>query len=267
MTTSERFKGRLELNTCLSSANSYNMCLEVVSAGNEKVNSKNPKIKKFIYLIIFALVILGAIFLYQNVLKYIGENKVLKQVIARLEADSRIAEVLVTEVHRDQSSGKTFTTIKFLEYDTKQSPLEPRYFTFPGNIIQFQSLVIRFDDFHIRTEDPLKGKSAYLFWKVFMLDGPNTQDYEITKVNEIPQGYKIEGIRHPFEEKLWEKFWGYALNPEDARRMGIKNAQIEAPGTMFIPGTLYTIKIEHDGGMRIDTQPLPAILRGERLPG
>jgi hypothetical protein len=35
---------------------------------------------------------------------------------------------------------------------------------------------------------------------------------------------------------------------------------------MFVPGTLYTIKIEHDGGMRIDTQSLPVILRGERIP-
>ncbi len=32
----------------------------------------------------------------------------------------------------------------------------------------------------------------------------------------------------------------------------IKNAQIEAPGTMFVPGNLYTIKIEHDGGLRIE---------------
>jgi hypothetical protein len=34
--------------------------------------------------------------------------------------------------------------------------------------------------------------------------------------------------------------------------MGIKNAQIEAPGTKFVPGLIYTIKIEHDGGLRID---------------
>ncbi len=48
--------------------------------------------------------------------------------------------------------------------------------------------------------------------------------------------------------------------------MGVKNAQIEAPGTKFIPGALYTIKIEHDGGIRIDVQALSAILTGERIP-
>ena len=41
--------------------------------------------------------------------------------------------------------------------------------------------------------------------------------------------------------------------------------QIEAPGTMFVPGTLYTLKIEHDGGIRIDATPLSPILRGERI--
>ena len=185
--------------------------------------------------------------------------------INRLEADSRIAEVLVTKVEYNEKTDASHTTIKFLEYDTKGTPLTPKYFTFPGNVIQFQSLVIRFDDIHVKNKDLFRGKSAYLFWKVFMLDGENTQEYSITQVNEIPQGYKVEKGTHYFEQKLWEKFWHYALNPEAAKKMGIKNAQIEAPGTTFIPGTLYTIKIEHDGGMRIDAAPLPDILKGELI--
>ena len=99
-----------------------------------------------------------------------------------------------------------------------------------------------------------------------MLDGKDTLEYEIAKLNGIPQGYKIEGLNHPFEQRLWERFWDYALNPKEAKKVGVKNAQIEAPGTMFIPGTIYTIKIEHDGGMRIDAKPLPGILKGEKIP-
>ncbi|MFC1646301.1 hypothetical protein ACFL2Y_03880 [Candidatus Omnitrophota bacterium] len=190
----------------------------------------------------------------------------LKDIVSRLEADSRIAEVLVTDVRYDENSRKNKTTIKFLEYDSEGNPLQPKYFTFLGNVIQFQSLVIRFDDLYIRNRDMLRGKSAYLFWKVFMLDGPNTLEYEITKMNKVPLGYKVSDASNPLEEKLWGRFWSYALDPESAKKMGIKNAQIEAPGSVFIPGTLYTIKIEHDGGMRIDAQPLPNILKGERIP-
>ncbi len=216
--------------------------------------------------VIVVAVIMVSIFGYNLFLKYLNENEVLKQVIARLEADSRVAEILVTGVNFDEKTKKTYTTIKFLEYDIDGQPLDPKYFSFSGNIIQFQSLVIRFDDIHVRGGDKLRGKSAYIFWKVFLLDGKNTQEYEITKVNEVPRGYKIRGLMNPFEQKLWQNFWQYALDPQQAHQQGIKNAQIEAPGSMFIPGILYTIRIEHDGGLRIGSNPLSPILKGENIP-
>jgi len=193
------------------------------------------------------------------------EKQMLQRVIERLTAESRVAQVLVTQVQQEPSAGKSYTTIKFLEYDVDLKPLTPRYFTFASDIIQFQSLVIRFDDFYIKKGHPLKGKSAYIFMKAFALTDKGAQVFDINKVNEIPSGYEIEGVRNSFERELWQRFWRYALDPQEARRAGIKNAQIEAPGTKFIPGMLYTVKIEHDGGLRIDPQPLPQILKGENI--
>lgn len=223
-------------------------------------------LKQIKNLLIITIIIVLSIGLIRLYVKYVQENKILKEIIARLEADSRIAEVLVTGVNFDEKSKKTYTTIKFLEYDSKGRPLSPRYFNFSGNIIQFQSLVVRFDDIYVKKGNKLKGRSAYIFWKVFTLDGANTKEYEITEAKQIPAGYKIDKRSDPFENKFWENFWQYALNPQMRKISGIKNAQIEAPGTMFIPGMLYTIKIEHDGGMRIDISPLSPILRGERIP-
>jgi hypothetical protein len=216
----------------------------------------------FVTVIFLAAAIAAVIF----VRRLFFEDEVLKKMIARLQADSRIAEVLVTGVNFDEKTQQTFTTIKFLEYDAQGEPLDPKYFTFSGNIIQFQSLVIRFDDQYIRNADRLKGKSAYIFLRAFMLDGKNTQEFDITPVNEVPAGYRIEAKSNPFEEKLWQSFWTAALDPKKAQESGVKNAQIEAPGTMFVPGNLYTIKIEHDGGMRIDVSKLSPILKGEKLP-
>jgi hypothetical protein len=217
---------------------------------------------------IITLLLFGAIGYqgYKIAAQYIYENAVLKQIISRLEADSRVAEVLVTGVNYNEVDQKTYTTIKFLEYDSSGRPLSPKYFTFSGNIIQFQSLVVRFEDMYIRQADRLKGKSAYLFWKVFMLDGKETQEYEITKIDQIPEGYRLSREENPVEAAFWKHFWEYALNPQRAGAKGIKNAQIEAPGTMFVPGNLYTIKIEHDGGLRIDAAPLSKILLGEQIP-
>jgi hypothetical protein len=221
--------------------------------------------KKLILNLIFLVIIfavLGTLFYYH----FKRENQVLKEIIFRLEADTRIAQVLVTAVKFDEKTGKKYTAIKFLEYDIKGRPLQPKYFIFSGNMIQFQSLVIRFDDMYVKKGDRLRGKSAYLFWKVFMLNGPNTEEYDLTEINQVPDGYKLEGRKTRFEQQLWSEFWKYALNPKEAQRMGIKNAQIEAPGMVFVPGMIYTIKIEHDGGMRIDVSEVPPVLRGEKIP-
>ncbi|MDD5348497.1 MAG: peptide-methionine (R)-S-oxide reductase, partial [Candidatus Omnitrophica bacterium] len=193
----------------------------------------------------------------------VGQNRirVLEKVIERLSADSRAAEIVVSDTA--SRPGEKLTTIKFVEYDTRGVPLEPRYFTFSTDIIQFQSLVIRFDDFYIRKGHPLKGKSAYLFMKAFALTDTGAEQFAITKIDEVPAGYRAQKTVSRFERRLWQRFWQYALEPREAKKSGIKNAQIEAPGTRFVPGLIYTLKIEHDGGLRIDAREMPGILRGE----
>lgn len=197
--------------------------------------------------------------------QWVQRERVLRKIIERLQAESRRADVLVTKSEFEEVSKKIRTTIKFLEYDAQGKPLEPKYFAFSGNLIQFQSLVIRFNDKLVEAGDRLRGKSAAFFMKAFVLDGAKTQEFDITKVNEIPGGYRVSGKTNGFEEKLWKEFWNYALDPKARERAGIKNAQIEAPGSMFLPGTIYTLKIEHDGGLRIDASPVPEILKGERI--
>jgi hypothetical protein len=192
--------------------------------------------------------------------------EVLQQIIARLQAETRKAEVLVTDVAVDPQTGQQLTTIKFMEYDVEGRPLPAKYFTLPGNIIQFQSLVVRFNDIHLEHDEAFRNQSAAVFWKVFVLDGQKTVEFEINPVHRIPEGYKVPGLENEFEHQLWQSFWHYALDQDARQDQGVNNAQIEAPGTRFVPGMLYTISIEHDGGLRIDTQNLSPILRGERIP-
>jgi hypothetical protein len=211
--------------------------------------------------IIFLLLVLAVAFLLYRY----NERTVLKQIIARLAADSRIAEVIVTESQYSADIDKTRTTIKFVEYDASGIPLEPHYFTFSDNLLQFQSLVIRFDDDFVKHGVSNREKSAYIFWKVFHLDGVKTEEYELTTMNTVPEGYRISTELNRTEEIWWERFWDIALDKEKRSRLGIKNAQIEAPGTRFVPGKLYTLYIEHDGGIRIDVDDVPQIMRGERI--
>ncbi|MBD3264648.1 MAG: hypothetical protein GF375_06070 [Candidatus Omnitrophica bacterium] len=219
--------------------------------------------KKYITFVFFIIVVVSASFFF--IQRHIKKEKVLERIINNLKADSRIAEVLVVVVEYDEPTGERLTTIKFLEYNSEGEPLEPKYFTFSGNTIQFQSLVVRFDEDYAGMGDELRGKSVYLFWKVFMLDGKDTEEFTITEIGSIPRGYKVKDLKSDFERKLWENFWEYALNKRKADTLGIKSAQIEAPGSVFIPGILYTLKIEHDGGIFIESSPLPDILKGENI--
>lgn len=225
------------------------------------------KPKRIFKILILAAVCLVVFIGVRKAYDFFQQISVLKKIVTRLSADTRVAEILVTKSELDENTRAIRTTIKFLEYGSDGRPVKPKYFTFQGNLIQFQSLVIRFDDKWVFGGDKLRGKSAYLFLKAFVLDGKKTQEFEITPVESVPEGYKIPGEKSSFEGKLWQKFWNYALDPKDRAQVGIKNAQIEAPGSLFLPGTIYTLKIENDGGLRIDTRPVPEILKGEQVAG
>ncbi len=209
---------------------------------------------------VFILVVI--FFLFVGYFKF-KEFLLFRNIIHNLKAESRIAEVLVTHSSVDEYTREYTTTIKFLEYDVKARPLKPKFFTFKGNLIQFQTLVVRFDDKYVEEGHRMKGKSIYLFLKAFVLNGKKTEEFEITPVNEIPDGYRVGDPPTPFEKEIWKKFWTIALDPKERSRIGIKNAQIEAPGSVFVPGTIYTLIIEHHGGIRIDTRPIPEILKND----
>ena len=232
-------------------------------------------------------------------LKFFHEYLTFKNIIRNLEAESRLAEVLVVESSLDEYTRTYTTTIKFLEYDVKGRPLQPKYFTFKGNLIQFQTLVVRFDNKYVEQGHRMRGKSIHLFLKAFVLDGANTQEFPITTPGRVsgkeeprggvpfvrlfdglfaktaprptlpesivPEGYRVGNPPNYFEREIWARFWKFVLEPAERERLGIKNAQVEAPGSVFIPGTIYTLLLENDGGLRIDTRPIPEILRGEKV--
>ncbi len=214
-------------------------------------------IKKIVVLFCLLGVSLFAYFLYAKVY----EIKQLKSIIGRLEAETRMAEVLVTEQTKNAQTGDLHTKIKFLEYDSRGNALPAKYFEFQKNLLQFQTLVVRYEDHFIKSGHSLKGKSVALFWKVFALKGAATEEYDITYLNEVPRGYQIADEKSSIEKKFWEDFWEYAFDPMSAKKMGIKNAQIEAPGTKFLKGYIYSLVIEHDGGLRIDSRLIPEILQ------
>lgn len=196
------------------------------------------------------------------------EVEALRQIVSRLTAEERVAEVWVKEYVKDDRGKPIKITIKILEKRDNGNPLNPIYCTFSlSDIIHFEALVIRLNDEIVMNG---KGKSIYLFRRAFALDdsGNTYEKCDINRPMEVPEGYKIEntsGEISVIERKYWRKFWEYALDNKKRDAAGVKNAQIEAPATRFVPNTIYRIILEHDGGLRIEATPIPDILKGERV--
>ncbi len=195
------------------------------------------------------------------VAKGTAENYFLKKIIERLEADSIVAKITVTNYILNPWTKKFDTTIKFVEVDRDGADKEAKYYRFSDDLIQFQSLVIRFNKSYVKNSDMLKGKSIYLVLRAFSTDGKKIESFDITPINSIPDGYKVKNGSEYFEKIIWKRFWKYALNPEEAKRVGIAVAQVEAPGTRFVPGLLYILKIDHAAGLKIETERLNRITK------
>lgn len=215
--------------------------------------------KKKNYSILFTVgvLLMAGWMIYQKV----SENAYWKLVVERFSAESRRAEIIVT----DFNPVTTGVTLKWLEYDSLGNAMEPKYFTFKGNQVQFESLVVRFDDEMIKKAANGKDRSIALFLRAFRLDPKETEIQVITEAGAVPEGYRVDGVPDRFQQQLWEDFWMYANSPQARKDQQIKNVQLEAPGTRFLPGNLYTIYIEHDGGLRVDSARIPSILKGEKI--
>ena len=69
---------------------------------------------------------------------HFNQEHIYQQMLSRLQAESRAAQVLVTAVNYDEATHRNMTTIKFVEEDSFGRAMPPKYFTFSGNLIQFQ---------------------------------------------------------------------------------------------------------------------------------
>lgn len=182
-----------------------------------------------------------------------AENKVLNAVSSRLKATGRKAEILVTAVNYDEKSRRNHTTISFTEYGADKKALPPLEYRFSGNVIQIQSLVMRFDDVPLGKDQKIDGRKACLFWNMFLPDGKRTKKVELTLMNTVPHAYRSQPEGDQEELKIWEHLWKHALDLERPDNIEMRNAAIKAPGVIFIPGTLYRISLSDNGTMDVET--------------
>jgi hypothetical protein len=221
-------------------------------------------LKRLVGLLALVAVAVGGFQVFQ----WYREKEILKQVVGRLTAEERVAEIWVESYQKDPDGKVAKLRLKILEYDAQGKPLKPVFCDFSVNdIIHIEAMLIRLNDSIVMDGE---GKSVYLFRRAFALDdkGNTYESCEINRPMDIPGGYALEsGDRtvSAVEARFWRSFWELALDEKRRAEFGVKNAQIEAPATRFLPEHIYKLILEHDGGLYIQASPVPEILKGEKV--
>lgn len=194
-----------------------------------------------------------------------------QRAIERLTAESRVAEVYVTEQVRagEMVDGKPaptdLTTMEFIELDREGHPLPSKRITVQGTRPRFEALVIKFSHDNVAMGHSLRGKSLALFTGVYGEHQAPVDAVRLDKAGDVPNVYRVSPEPSEFERKLWSRFWDYATDPALAEREGIREAQGEAPFKPMRKGEVWTITLQHNGGLNIKLRsgPRPEDRRGD----
>jgi hypothetical protein len=229
---------------------------------------------KFSFVTTFLLAAAAGLFLYQKhdataakLRAAEKRNDFLKTVVARLTSERRVADVIVTDQAHDPVSGKLKTTLLFVEYARDgATTLPPKSFTIEGNVAHLDALVVKFAGKFVEENDPLKGHSVALFTRLYGESQAPENAFPIDARSGVPDVYRSPDAaptaeQSAFEHDLWSNFWRLADDASYRASMGVRVAQGEGVWSPFLPGRLYTVSIESDGGLNLTSEPLKGIYR------
>ena len=187
-----------------------------------------------------------------------AKTRRLEEIVAHLTAEQRVADVIVTE--QKEVNGVLHTTLLFVEYAKDGSPLPAKRFTFEGKQAHIDAMVVIFDGKYVQDRDPLRGRSVALFTRLFGDKQTPEQAHRIDDPSQIPAVYRGADPRvSEFEQELWRDFWRLADDEQYRKSMGVRVAQGDGVWRPFEPGKLYTITLQTDGGLIINSEPLKGI--------
>ncbi|MCK4872237.1 MAG: hypothetical protein KAS72_05895 [Phycisphaerales bacterium] len=192
-----------------------------------------------------------------------------EQMITRLGAERRIAEIVVTA--RRLADGQPApldapgwkvaeTDLLYVELDGKGQPITRRSFTIAGDVAYFDALTVKFRSEDVARGNPLRGKTLILMQRIYSSRIAPDDGIMLDTPGSVPTAYATAEEPSRFEEQVWERFWDIATNPDLAREMDVRVAQGEAVYKPLLPGRLYRLTVDAAGGMNLIVEALdPAV--------
>ena len=187
------------------------------------------------------------------------EKQQLQQMVERLTSERRVAEVLV--MGRRMAGGVPQTELLFVEYaHNGETAASVRRFTIQGNEVHVDAKVISFDRGFLYENDPLRGSSIALFTRIYGDKTAPEHGEAIDPEGAAPEVYRGGDPRAAqFEASLWKDFWRLLEDEQYAKEHGVRIAQGEGVWWPPLEGKLYTLSIESDGGLALNSEPVKAI--------
>jgi len=188
------------------------------------------------------------------------EKQQLQQVVVRLSAEKRVADVLVSK--REVIDNIPRTTLLFVEYDRQGQPLPGKILTVAGDHVHFDALVVKFDRELVQKNDPLRGHSIALFTRVYGDHQTPDSATAIDEPNSIPLVYRgASSTVTSFECNLWQNFWRLARDPDYRQQFGVRIASGQGVWGPLDIDHLYTLTLESSGGLNLSAEPMKGIYR------
>jgi hypothetical protein len=194
------------------------------------------------------------------------EKAQLQQVVTRLTAERRVAEIVVTDRRVDPSDGLTpLTTLLFVETTRDGAQLPPRSFTVRGEQVHIDGLVIEFPANAVQQADPLRGHSIILFEKIYGSSERPAMAQRVDSPGRMPELYQtVRPEISAFEQELWANFWRLAQDAALRQQKGVRLANGKGIYGPFEKDRLYTVTLDASGKMSLDDEPIKGAV-GEAL--
>ncbi|MFT5731959.1 MAG: putative coiled-coil protein SlyX [Planctomycetota bacterium] len=172
-----------------------------------------------------------------------------------LRLDHRVASIRVVRQGPSlDGSGVVETEIVFTELNDSGEPIgEGESMVIKGTRLYIDGLVIKFEDDYIEAGDALRGTSVCLFQGLFSDKVSPENGIKIDSKVPHPLPFQGDNLPDPLYTHLFEKIWDYANDPVEARRLGVRAIQGEAPSIEARPGKTYRVELRQSGGITIKT--------------
>jgi hypothetical protein len=226
-------------------------------------------------IVLTALVVGGAVGVWSyytaisgayRIAKLEEEKRILQDVIGRLTAERRVAEMLVIE--QKAVGGVKTSTVLFVEYDRTGKALPARTLTVRGENAHVDAMVIKFDAELVGKGDELRGKSIALFTRIYGDATAPEQGEVLDAPGQIPAAYARAGqVVTEFEMSLWRDFWTLAHDEQARAKRGVRALVGQGVWEPVRTDVLYTLTLESNGGLSLNREPLKPIYRQALLMG